>query len=129
MSIRLKNSCQTWFFYFSFHFFYQNCKIFEDQDLIKTQNQTQTKNIRKTNKHTSLLIRYLGVLMYQSIRQSQEVKKNKKSSQKRSHKKLTIQQQQEIWLRGSYKYPEKGQWSKKRKVTRACLLYNLQKST
>ena len=51
--------------------------------------------------------------VYQSIRQSQEVKKLRKGLKKKDPtKELTIQQQ-EFWLPGSYKQSEKGQWNKK----------------
>ena len=96
LSKRLQNSCQSCFSYFSFHFFSQNCKIFEDQDLINTQNQISThrqKHIWKTNKRTRLLIRYLkstyvpihsnSIPKYTTRSGS---KKYKKRSQKRSHK-------------------------------------------
>ena len=51
--------------------------------------------------------------VYQSIRQSQEVKKLRKGLKKGSKKELTIQQQQEFWLPGSYNTLKKGQWKKK----------------
>ena len=52
--------------------------------------------------------------VYQSIRQGQEVKNIRKDLKKGPTKELTIHQQQEFWLPGSY-LPEKRQRNKKGK--------------